>query len=256
VRLKKRVLAVAGNKVKYGRARLKAERALGVQEASGLAPIGDGSFFVVDDEHDIFRCMPDGDSEQLDAGKGMADLEGIAITPDGKHAYVLSERDGSVWRFGIDGGDLCDGERLGNLPQLTKKKNHGWEGIAFAAAGTFVERMEVVAAHQLNPRSIGLFDAETLVQRAAMRLPKEARKVIGELNDIAVDADGRILLLSGRSGHIAEMRLDDEELSLVRVYRVETSKHDVPEGISIDAEGRVWICTDGEGMLRQLELTP
>jgi sugar lactone lactonase YvrE len=30
----------------------------------------------------------------------------------------------------------------------------------------------------------------------------------------------------------------------------------VPEGISIDAKGRVWICTDGEGRLRQLELKP
>lgn len=244
------------DKLKYGRVRLKAERPLGVQEASGLASIGDGSFFVVDDEHGIFRCMPNGDPEQLNVGKGMADLEGITITPDGKHAYLLSECDGSVWRFGIDGGDLCDGERLGNLPRLSKEKNHGWEGIAFAAAGTFVERMEVVTAHQVNPRCIGLFDAETLEQRAVIRLPKEARKAIGELNDIAVYVDGRILLLSGKNGRIAEMRLEDEDLSLVRVYRVETSKHNVPEGISIDAKGNVWICTDGKGMLRQLELTP
>lgn len=249
-------MIVARDKVKYGRARLQAEHALGVQEASGLAPVDDGSFFVVDDEHGIFRCFPDGDPEQLDAGMGMADLEGISIMPDGKHACVLSEHDGSVWRFRIDGNDLCDGERLGNLPRLSKKKNQGWEGIAFAAAGTFVNHMEVVAAHQVKPRRIGLFNAETLEQRALLRLPKVVRKVIGELSDIAVDADGRILLLSGKSGHIAEMRLDGEELSLVRLYRIKTSKHDVPEGISIDARGCVWICTDGEGMLRLLELTP
>lgn len=233
---------------------MKVERPLGVQEASGLASIGDDSFLVVDDEDGIFRCMADGDPEQLDAGKGMTDLEGIAITPDGMYAYVLSERDGSIWRFSIDGVDLSDGERLGNLPRLSKKKNQGWEGIAFAKAGTFVEHMEVVAVHQVNPRSIGLFDAETLEQRAMMRLPKKVRKVIGDLNDVAVDADGHILLLSGKSGLIAEMQLEDEELTLVRFYRVETSKRDVPEGISIDAKGRVWICTDGEGMLRQLEL--
>jgi len=249
-------LAVTRNKVKYGQVSMKAERPLGVLEASGLAHIGGGCFFVVDDEHGIFRCMTDGDPEQLDAGKGLVDLEGIAITPDGKHIYVLSERDGSVWRFAIGAGDLRDGERLGNLPRLSKKRNHGWEGIALADAGTFIEDMAVVAAHQAKPRRIGLFDAETLEQRAMMRLPKEARKVIGELNDIAVDANGRILLLSGKRGLIAEMRLEGEELSIVRVYRVETSKLDVPEGISIDAKGHVWICTDGGGMLRQLELTP
>jgi hypothetical protein len=43
-------------------------------------------------------------------------------------------------------------------------------------------------------------------------------------------------------------------LPLVRVYRIESSEGDVPEGISIDAEGRVWLCTDGKGVLYQLEL--
>jgi sugar lactone lactonase YvrE len=43
-------------------------------------------------------------------------------------------------------------------------------------------------------------------------------------------------------------------LSLVRVYRIESSEGDVPEGISIDAEGRVWLCTEGKGVLYQLEL--
>lgn len=247
---------MARDKVKYGKAHVRTEHVLGVQEASGLARIADGSFLVVDDEHGVFRCIPGDDPELLDAGQGMADLEGITITPDGSYVYILSERDGSVWRFAVDGGSLRLGKQLGHLPRLSKKKNNGWEGIALVAAGTFVERMEIMAAHQVNPRKIGLFDAETLEQRALMRLPKDARKVIGELNDIAVSQDGRILLLSGKSGHIAEMRLEDEDLSLVCVYHVEVSKHDVAEGISIDAEGSVWICTDGGGMLRQLELTP
>jgi len=247
---------MAGNKARYGKARSLATRALGVQEASSLAPMRDGSFLVVDDEHGIFRCPPDGSAVQLDAGQGLADLEGVAITPDGKHAYVLSERDGSVWRFGVDGDDLQGGERLGNLPRLAKALNHGWEGIAFAAAGAFGEHLQLLAAHQVKPRRIGVFDAETLEQRLMVRLPKNARKAIGDLNDITVDADGRILLLSGKRGCIAKMRLVDDVLSLVRVYRVETAKDDVPEGISIDTEGRVWICTDGKGMLHQLELEP
>lgn len=247
---------MAGNKVEYGRAEMKATVALGVREASGLAPLGDGSFFVVDDEQGIYRCMPGGNAKQLDAGRGLVDLEGIAITPDGKHACVLSEHDGSVWRFGVDDGNLRDGELLGTLTQMSKTRNRGWEGIAFAGAGTFGDQGVLVAVHQVKPRRIGLFNAETMQQHALLRMPKDARQAIGELNDIAVDADGRILLLSGKSGRIAEMRLEGEALSLMRVYRIQTSKNDVPEGISIDAGGRVWVCTDGKGMLRQYELQP
>lgn len=240
--------------MKYGRVCVKTVRALGVQEASGLAPATDGAFFVVDDERGIFHCPPDGDSVNLDVGEGLTDLESIAITPDGKHALVLAEHDGGIWRFFVDGHDLRGGERLGSLPRLSGKKNQGWEGIAFAAPGSFAEHLELVAVHQVNPRRVGLFDAQTLAQRSLLRLPKNARKAIGELNGVAIDAGGRILLLSGKSGRIAEMRLEGEALSLVRVYRIESSEGDVPEGISIDAEGRIWVCTDGKGMLHQLEL--
>jgi sugar lactone lactonase YvrE len=247
---------MAGKSTDYPKAQMKSARALGVQEASGLARLGDGSFLVVDDEHGIFRCMPDGSSAQLEAGKGLSDLEGIAITPDGASAFVLSENDGSIWRFAIDKGDLHEGGRLGELPQLSKERNHGWEGIAIAPAGTFAARMLLVAVHQTDPRRVGLFDTETLQQNALLRLPRDAREAIGELNGVAVDAGGRILLLSGKIGRIAEMRLEDGSLATVSVYRIETSKNDVPEGISIDAKGRVWVCTDGKGMLRQLELLP
>lgn len=245
---------MTGKKVEYRQARLLETQPLGVREASGLACLDDGSFLVVDDEDGIFHCTSGGTSVQLDPGRDLTDPEGIAITPDGLFVCVLSEDDGSVWRFRIEGNDLRDQERLGELGQLSKKKNGGWEGIAFAAPGTFAARAVLLAVHQVKPRRLGLFDAETLEQLALLRLPKDARGAIGELNDIAVDPSGRILLLSGKSGCIAEMRLEAEALALVRVYRIETSRQDVPEGISIDAEARVWVCTDGKGMLRQLEL--
>ena len=248
--------AVTEESVEYGQVIVKMSRALGLREASGLVRIDDGSFLVVDDERGIFHCTCDGKSVQLDAGKELVDLEGIAITPDGMSVCVLSEEDGGVWRYRVDGSSLHGGEQLGVLPQLSKKKNRGWEGIAFAAAGTLDTGSVLLAAHQAKPRRVGLFDADTLEQGALLRLPKDARKAIGELNDIAVGANGRILLLSGKSGRIAEMRLESGTLVLVRVYCIETSKQDVPEGISVDAEDSVWICTDGKGMLRQLELKP
>ena len=73
---------------KTGKARTKTVFALGVQEASGVAAVGNSTFLVVDDEHGIFRCVAGHAPRQLDAGKGLADLEGIAVTADGSRTAV------------------------------------------------------------------------------------------------------------------------------------------------------------------------
>jgi hypothetical protein len=174
-------------------------RGSGVPEASGLAALGGDAFFLVDDERGIFHYAGEGRAQRLDAGGELVDLEGVALAPDGRHLCVLSERDGSVWRFQIDGASLRDGSALGRLPALSKKKNLGWEGIAYAAPGIFGPGLQLAAVHQAKPRRIGVFDPDTLEQHASLRLPKNARTTLGELNDIAVGTDGRILLLSAYS---------------------------------------------------------
>jgi uncharacterized protein YjiK len=240
---------------KTGKAINRRVFALGVREASGLEAIGNDTFLVVDDEHGIFRCVAGTPPQQLDAGKGLGDLEGIAVDADGSHAYTVSEHDGSIRRFSLTDDHLDCGERLGQLPRLSKNKNRGWEGVALTTVDGDAAQLQLVAVHQAKPRRIGLFDAATLQQRALFRLPKKVRKTIGELSDVAVDQNGRVLLLSGKSGHIVEMQLRGKALLLVHIYRCATSSDDVPEGICIDSAGRIWICTDGKGELRELELT-
>ena len=48
--------------------------------------------------------------------------------------------------------------------------------------------------------------------------------------------------------------MNGEQLELVRTYSIDTAKGDVPEGVTFDADGRMWIVTDGEGMLREVQL--
>ncbi len=244
-------------KAPRGKVKLLSERALEVQEASGVAPLADGRFLVIDDEAGVFLCSEGDGPVPLEAGRALSDLEGICMAPDGTTVYLQVERDGSVWRYRWEQDTLIGPHRMGKLPRLSKKKNQGWEGITFAPAGTVSERELLVAAHQVGPRRIGLFCSETLEQRALLRLPKQARKALGELNDLTIDlpgGNGHILVLSGKAGRIAELAFDGKKLELVRVYRIETAKDDVPEGIAMAAEGRVWVVTDGEGMLRELEL--
>jgi uncharacterized protein YjiK len=234
--------------------RVLQQHPLGVQEASGVAVLDEDTFLVVDDEAGIFRCVLGDDPVQLDVGRALSDLEGICLSPDGAFAFVLAERDGSVWRFHLKDGELGDGDRLGKLPKLNDEKNQGWEGIAFAAAGTFSESAELVAVHQVGPRRVGFFDPETLEPRQLLRLPKRARKRLGDLNDLAIDPrSSNLLVLSGKAGRIAELRVNGDELELLQTAAVDTAKSDVPEGLTFDANGGLWLVTDGEGMLRQLD---
>ena len=235
-----------GHKIK--RAAALSQSALGVQEASGLVAVGDERFLVVDDEHGIFLCQRGCDPVSLAAGKGMADLEGICATPELDAVFVLAERDGSVWRYRLRDDDLEEGERLGILPRAGKRKNHGWEGIAYAAG-------ELVAVHQSKPAVLSFFDADTLKSRCQARLPKIARKALKELNDVAIHpSGGRLYVLGGRAGCIATLRRDGEELAVEALHSIESSRHNVPEGLTLDAAGRLWVCTDGEGLLLQLQL--
>jgi uncharacterized protein YjiK len=241
----------------FGQAVVVSQQAIGVQEASGVAHLGDQRFLVVDDESGIFHCAIGQEPTMLEAGQGLRDLEGVCVSPDGTQAYVLSERDGSLWRFARTGEALSDAERVGRLPRLSKKKNQGWEGIAIAPAGLWSDHAELVAVHQTKPRCVAVVDLRTLEPRLTASLPKQARKLLGDLNDVTVEPHhGHVLVLSGKAGVIGELAFEGDELKLIRCYRIDSSRNDVPEGLSMDADRRLWLVTDGGGWLREYSLSP
>lgn len=236
-------------------ARVLSRHALGVQEASGVARLPDGSFLVVDDERGVFRAWLERPSERLRTGEGLEDLEGVCVSADGATAWLLSERDGAVWRHALDEGQPDGGVRLGALPRQSNKKNRGWEGLAFAPAGTLADDEILVAVHQRGPRLVGLFDPMSLEERAVLSLPRAVKKHLGDLNDVSVHpVTGHIVVVSGKKGMLAELALVEGELDEVRSFRIDHAKDDVPEGITYDGDGRLWLVTDGEGWLRELEL--
>ncbi|HHH27001.1 MAG TPA: hypothetical protein ENK57_01450 [Polyangiaceae bacterium] len=242
-------------KTKLPRARVSVEHALGVQEASAVARLPSGRFLVVDDEKGVFRCSlgtgESADAELLEAARGLSDLEGICLDGEGTTAWLLAERDGAVWKHAVEDDDLRPGRRVGTLPNLNKRKNHGWEGVGFAPAGSVAPAATLVAVHQTKPRCLGLFDVETLRPQRLLHLPKDAKKTLGELNDVTVSRDGFLVVVSGKAGVVAELKVADDALEIGRVARIEHDD-DVPEGITFDAEGRLWIVTDGRGWLREI----
>jgi uncharacterized protein YjiK len=243
------------NKASHPRARVLQEHALGVQEASGVARLADGDLLVVDDEHGVFRCPIGGSPRNLEVARGLKDLEGICISSDGATAWLLSERDGGIWKHAIVDGELLDGTRVGELPRQSSRKNQGWEGIAYAAPGVLGQAATLVAVHQKKPRAVGLFDADTLAERRIIPLDKRSKKALGDLNDVAVNPDdGRLLVVSGKKGMLAELSVEQDGLVVHRLFRVEHDDDDVPEGVTYDGEGRLWLVTDGKGWLRELSL--
>jgi uncharacterized protein YjiK len=245
-------------KVPEGSVEVLSERYVGVDEASAVGSLGDDRYLVVGDEHGIFVCRPA--VEEATLVHELRDAEGLCVTADRSAAYVVGEKDGVVWRFGLSGDKLGTAERLGELPRLGDDDNHGGEGIDWVASGVLGDGALLVAVHQAGPRRVGLFDAATLEPRAILKLPKKAKKALGDLNDVTVDPKTKhLLVLSGKQGVIAELELlsvdGQPELSLVRTYEIDSTRRDVPEGITFDAAGCLWTVSDGKGMLRQLRLT-
>jgi uncharacterized protein YjiK len=239
---------------KAGRVTIVTESATGVAEASGVAPLPDGSFLLVDDEHGVFHYAA-GEAEQVDAGRGWADLEGVCASHDGRRVWLLAERDGAVWSFRLDGRELVDGRRLGRLPRVGRQRNAGWEGLAFAPAGTWSEAPRLIAVHQARPRQVAVLDPDSLAADWSFRLPKAARKCLGDLNDVAVHpTSGDLVVLSGKAGRLAELRRRGDAIEFVAVHRIDTRRGDVCEGLAYDASGRLWSVHDGSGRLRELRL--
>lgn len=245
-------MAKAKGKDQGRAAKRLSERKLGLKEASGVAWLGAERFLVVDDERGLFWCEAGHDPTPAGVGLELGDLEGICLSEDGRMVNLLVERDGCIWQAELSDDDLGPAREIGRLPKLNDERNQGWEGIAVAPAGTLGAEALLVAVHQVSPRRVGLFSLEGVEQKMLWRLPKKARKVVDELNDVTVDPrTGHLLVLSGKAGALVELRVEGGELAFVRALRIATKKSDIPEGLTTGEEGRVWIVTDGKGMLRE-----
>lgn len=229
-----------------------AQHELGIAEASAVAALPNGRFLIADDEAGLFICAP-GASPQKASKNIRGDLEGVCISDTGDTAYVLCERRGRVWRADIGSAGLVNEVELGRLPALGAR-NRGWEGICWAGPH-WHSRPALLAAHQRSPALLGVFELPSLRQVARYALPKHkaVRKNLADLNDLTVDpANGNVLVLSGRCGAIVTFAREGKLLKWVSSRRIATAKDNVPEGLTFDASGNLWVVTDGKGQLRQL----
>jgi uncharacterized protein YjiK len=225
-----------------------------VPEASGIAAVNERLFLVVDDELGVFQL-----DEKLiarlvisaETDQRLDDLEGICISDDRKTVFLLSEKGGKVFRAEISitnsSVDISRPAFINSLPEIGKKANKGWEGIAFKQVN---EQDYLVAVHQEKPVAIGVFRLPELEKISLCLLPSELEKLLKNLSGVAVSPlTGNLFLLSGKSRRIVEIMttLDKgmKEITIVSKTDIVGSLTGHPEGICFDSNGNIVVVTDG-----------
>lgn len=245
-----------------------------IQEASGVAALGEGQFLIADDESGLFLCDGEGKGHLLLSGKEYPELrglEGITMSTDGSTAYVVSEDSRRVYSIGIGHSDdgsveVSEPQELGRLPKLSKHDNKGWEGISILP-GAFSSDGEdkLVAVNEGRPRTIGIFSLPSCEEEQLIPLPDTFEDQLHDLSDVAIcPKTGHLFLLSDESSAIAEVEfstkhragpgalLPKSTLQLLQIFALPPGQKS--EGICFNGEGSLWVTSELDRSLTELRV--
>ena len=243
-------------------ASLVAEVPMGLP-TSGLIHLSTGETLVVRDDKGVFEVRPGEEPRRLFK---MKDLEGITVDDKEKYVYVVEENARTVHKLEIrrddhGGVELHDTGDSRKLPKFKGGvENKGWEGIAFLSKDIAGGKHDcLVCVHEGSPRRIGIYELPDLDTGVTLKLPKEAKKLLPDLADAAIDPKtGHIFVVSDQGRTIVELAitrqtraahqglLDSVELTVVSSIDLPISGNKKPEGLRFDSRGRLWVGLDYE----------
>lgn len=236
---------------------LRAVRALPVRGGSAITPSRAG-VLIVEDDLGIYRLH--GGTATLWAGPdlhpALADLEGITANDDGDRVWALSEEHGTLVELRLG----ARGPRVGRTAVLERPgttKNKGFEGLAWVAPRfSRTGRAALVAVHEHKPRRVCFCDLRTLDVTDDLKLPRDAKALLDDLADVAVDpVSGLLLLLSEESRRIAVMALGPAGLQLMQWYDLPLEDGERPEGLAFLSPSRLAVVTEGPARLLTFRVT-
>lgn len=213
---------------------------------------------VVEDDLGIYVLR--GGTATLWAGPdlhpALGDLEGITANDTGDVVWALAEEQGTLveLRVGARGPVV---RRTARLERPGSTKNKGFEGLAYVAARISpTRRAALIAVHEHRPRRVCVCDLETLEVTHDLKLPRDAKRALGDLADVAVDpVSGLVVLLSEESCRLAVMRLGGDGLELIHAYDLPLEEGERPEGLSFLTASRLAIVTEGPARLVTLRVS-
>ncbi|MBI5494686.1 MAG: SdiA-regulated domain-containing protein [Deltaproteobacteria bacterium] len=260
--------------------RAAGEYRIDVPEPSGITFLSPAEGFLVvsDCEDALFRVpVPEGrglDTETLklkaDGGKKhLTGLEGVAYDRQSRSVLVLSEDRNQVGEVSLDRRGLALGkaEKLGELPDISRTGNKGFEGLALLpGANTPDGKPRLLAIHEGDPRKLVVMDRRTLHAEGTLSLTQRLKDHLADLADVAVDPrTGHLFLLSDESAAVAEVELVATrkarggavswDLRVVGTcelpYEVD-GKRLQPEGLAFDDKGDLWVVAEKKRSLFHL----
>jgi hypothetical protein len=230
------------------------ERTLPIRGASAIAAIP-GGLLVVDDDEGIYRVA--GGRATIWASRddhpALGDLEGIAADDAHGIVWAVSEEDGAVIALQLRGRSRRP-TLVGYLPRPGRRKNKGFEGLAFMPARLSPSRRaSLVVVHEHKPRRVQLFALPALTLTHDLKLPGSLKDVLDDLADVTVDvATGALLLLSDQSQRIAVTRIVDQRLTLLCTYDLPVSRGEKPEGLDFASPSRLLVVMDDSPKLLEI----
>lgn len=230
------------------------ERALPTRGASAVAAIT-GALLVVEDDEGIFRVARN--RATLWAGRdlhpGLGDLEGLAVNETCTKVWALSEEDGAVISLPLR-DKPTRATVIGHLPRPGKRKNKGFEGLAYMPSRLSPSRRAaLVAVHEGKPRRVGIFALPELELTHNLKLPDQFKELLDDLADVTVDpVTGALLLLSDQSRRIAIARIVDGTLALAGSYDLPIGKRLKPEGMDFASSSRLLVVMDNSAKLLEI----
>lgn len=231
-------------------------RDLPVPGASGVTPSAAG-WLLVEDDLGIYRLHGRRATRWAgaDLHPGLADLEGITVSADGRTVWALSEEDADLIELRIVRGRPCLG-RVVRLARPGSRRNKGFEGLALLPATLSPSRRAAfVAVHEHKPRRVCLFDAVTHRQTHDLRLPRDVKAALDDLADVAVDPQsGALVLLSEESRRLAVVTLEPDGLRLRATYDLPFPGDERPEGLAFQSSSRLVVVTEGPARLLRLRV--
>lgn len=227
-----------------------------MRTASAVAAVP-GGLLVVDDDEGIYRVTRG--KATLWAGRqhhpGLGDLEGLAVDDARTTVWALAEDSGAVISLRLEGRSPHP-EVLGHLPRPGKRKNKGFEGLAFMPARwSPSHRDSLVAVNEGRPRRVLIFRLPELSLTHELKLPERGKDLLDDLADVTVDPKtGALLLLSDQSRRIVIATVAEQTLVVSGHYDLPLRKAEKPEGIDFASASRLLVVTDDSAKLLEISV--
>jgi hypothetical protein len=233
---------------------LVGDRQLPIRGGSAIAAIP-GGFLVAEDDQGIFRIARG--RATLWAGRdvhdALGDLEGLATDDAHRVVWALAEEDGAVISLPLD-GRAARATLVGRLPRPGKKKNKGFEGLAFMPARLSPSRRpSLVVVNEEKPRRVQVVSLPALELTHDFKLPDPMKDLLDDLADVTVDpVTGALLLLSDQSQRIVAARIVDGTLVMCGRYDLPLERGEKPEGLDFRSSSRLLVVTDDTARLLEI----